>query len=54
MVRSLQPIIQGLKEQGYDFVSITEMLVISGLSGRLNRYKEGFLKNPKPARILST
>ncbi|MEW5919569.1 MAG: polysaccharide deacetylase family protein [Bacillota bacterium] len=33
MVRSLKPIIQGLKEQGYDFVTITEMLVISGLSG---------------------
>ncbi len=35
MVRSLKPIIQGLKEQGYDFVTITEMLVISGLSGEI-------------------
>ncbi len=32
-VRSLGPIIKGLKEQGYDFVTVTELLILSGLSG---------------------
>lgn len=32
-VRSLKPVLAGLKKQGYDFVTITELLVLSGLSG---------------------
>lgn len=31
-VRSLKAVLEGLKEQGYDFVTVTEMLVLSGLS----------------------
>jgi peptidoglycan/xylan/chitin deacetylase (PgdA/CDA1 family) len=34
-VRSLQTIIRGLKKEGYDFVTITELLILSGLSGDL-------------------
>ena len=32
-VFSLKPIIEGLKEQDYIFVTITEMMILSGLSG---------------------
>lgn len=32
-VLSLKPIIEGLKEQDYIFVTITEMMILSGLSG---------------------
>ncbi|HHU77163.1 MAG TPA: polysaccharide deacetylase family protein [Firmicutes bacterium] len=32
-VRSLKTVISGLKEQGYDFVTVTELLILSGLSG---------------------
>lgn len=34
-VRALQTIIRGLKKEGYDFVTITELLILSGLSGDL-------------------
>jgi peptidoglycan/xylan/chitin deacetylase (PgdA/CDA1 family) len=34
-VRSLKSVLTGLKEQGYDFVTVTELLIISGLSGGL-------------------
>ena len=34
-VRSLKAIITGLKEQGYDFVTVTELSILSGLSGEL-------------------
>ena len=34
-VRSLRAVISGLKEKGYDFVTVTELLILSGLSGDL-------------------
>lgn len=34
-VRSLKTVLAGLKEQGYDFVTVTELLILSGLSGDL-------------------
>ncbi|NMB40846.1 MAG: polysaccharide deacetylase family protein [Firmicutes bacterium] len=34
-VRSLKTVIAGLKKQGYDFVTVTELLILSGLSGDL-------------------
>ena len=34
-VRSLKTIIRDLKKEGYDFVTVTELLILSGLSGEL-------------------
>lgn len=34
-VRSLRTIIRSLKKEGYDFVTVTELLILSGLSGDL-------------------
>ena len=34
-VRSLKTVLTGLKKEGYDFVTVTELLVLSGLSGDL-------------------
>jgi len=34
-VLSLRPTIEGLKEQGYIFVTITELMILSGISGNI-------------------